>query len=69
MLTKSIVISGPQKGNETTVYFSDFRKVDGLTFPFLMDYTSGGQTVQKIFFSDIEINKEIDDAIFNFPDK
>lgn len=69
VMMKAFVASGPQKGTEAEVYFSDFRKVDGLTFPFFMESQSGGTTVQKIEVSKIELNKPMDDSMFSFPKK
>lgn len=69
VMMKATVASGPQKGTEAEVYFSDFRKVDGLTFPFFMESQSGGRTVQKIEFSKIELNKPMEDSMFAFPEK
>ena len=69
VMEKEIMASGPQKGTEGDVYFSDFRKVDGLTFPFFMESHSGGKTFQKIEISEIELNKPMDDSFFAFPDK
>lgn len=69
VMMKKYVSSGPQNKTEADVYFSDFRKVGGLKFPFFMESQSGGQTLQKMIFTDIEINKPLDDSIFAFPKK
>ena len=67
VMTKGIISSGQQKGMEANVYFSDFRPVGKLTFPFHMESEAGGQMLQTINFTDITINDPIDDSIFAFP--
>ena len=67
VMTKSFVASGQQKGAESDMYFSDFRKVDGLTFPFLMETHAAGNMISKIEITGIEINKALDDSFFAFP--
>jgi len=42
----------------------DFRKVDGLLLPFLTEHIINGIQVRKMLIEDVEINIEIDDALF-----
>lgn len=61
--------SGPMKGQISEVTFSDYQEVDGLYFPFSMtqgikDGQSGAITIKSI-----ELNPDIDDAIFDFPEE
>lgn len=48
--------------------FRDFRKVDGISFPFEIDSeTVGTPYKQKIIFEKIEVNVPEDDVIFGKP--
>ncbi len=48
--------------------FSDFREVDGLVFPFLVEtQTKGRPQVLRITIEKIELNPDLDDARFQFP--
>jgi CubicO group peptidase (beta-lactamase class C family) len=46
------------------IVFKDFRTIDGVTFPFYHDITGEQTIIEKI-----EMNVEIDDAIFKMPQK
>ena len=49
-------------------FFSDYRSVDGIMFPFEIDSDSpGSESRQKIIFEKIEINPSLDDARFGKP--
>ncbi|RDK85261.1 outer membrane lipoprotein-sorting protein [Marinirhabdus gelatinilytica] len=58
------VKQGPMAGQKIQDSMSDYQEVDGLYFPFSM--TQGGQAMQ---VTKIEVNPEIDDAVFAFPEK
>jgi len=60
---ESEVKQGPMAGQTFKDTMSDYEEVDGLYFPFSM--TQGGQPMN---VTSIEINPEIDDAIFAFPE-
>ena len=47
-------------------YFRDYKPVEGVTYPFLIDSASG-DTKQQIVFDKVEINPAIDDARFGKP--
>ena len=49
-------------------YFRDFRDVDGLQYPFLVESGAvGSEQVQKIIATKIEVNIPLDDATFSKP--
>lgn len=49
-------------------YFQDYRSVDGLLYPFVIDSSSPGLAdVQKVEFEKIELNPPLDDARFEPP--
>jgi outer membrane lipoprotein-sorting protein len=55
-----------RKMNAST--FSDYRNVDGVTFPFaIASGIAGGEPGQRIAFDRIEVNPEISDARFSAP--
>jgi outer membrane lipoprotein-sorting protein len=56
----------PQTGAEveSEMLFSDYRKVEGLTFPFQMEQRMGGKTGAQIVMDKMELNKPIDEKIF-----
>jgi len=54
---------------EATSYFRDYRNVEGVMYPFLIESeTSGSATKQKIIFQKVEINPPIDDSRFGEPE-
>jgi outer membrane lipoprotein-sorting protein len=62
-----IVTSG--KEVEAVSYFSDYRNVDGVMYPFLIESeTSGSSSKQKITFEKIETNPALDDSRFSKPE-
>jgi len=49
-------------------FFSDYRDVQGLKYPFRIDQGSPGTAIKQNLVTDkIEINPKIDDAVFNKP--
>ena len=61
--------SGPAKGQMSETTYSDYQEVEGLYFPFSM--SQGLKDGQKgtISIKSIEINPDIDDAVFDFPEE
>lgn len=45
----------------------DYREVQGVTLPFVMEVEMGGNAFQKVTMSQIEVNTEIDDRMFALP--
>jgi len=68
MMTSSIK-SGPQKGGTMETYMSDYQDVEGLTVPMFMEVKFNGTTVQKMTFTEVLINPEVDKAMFSMPKK
>ncbi len=63
------IMSGQMKGQVAQTLFSDYQEVDGLYFPFSMTFQTeggGGQTIQ---VESMELNPEIDDTVFAFPEE
>ena len=57
------------KGKIGLATFSDYQEVDGLIFPFSMGQGIKDMGSQAINFTSIELNPEVDDAIFKFPEE
>jgi hypothetical protein len=57
------------RGKETEVenYFRDYRKVEGVIFPFMIEATMGGQPYSSIQYDSIEMNVPVEDKIFQMP--
>jgi hypothetical protein len=52
----------------TTMYYSDFRDVDGLKLPFLVETASGtGQTPDKLIIEKVSLNLPFDERTFSRP--
>lgn len=64
ILSESEVKAGPTKGQMSSNTMSDYQEVDGLYFPFDM-----GMAGQNIIIKDIELNPEVTDDMFAFPEK
>ena len=56
------------KGNVSRGTFSDYDEVEGLYFPFSITEGIKDMGAQTINFTSFELNPEIDDAIFKFPE-
>ncbi|MGI9545167.1 MAG: LolA family protein [Cyclobacteriaceae bacterium] len=54
-------------GQSAENYFENYREVDGYSMPFIMTTKVGGNVMNKMTFTKVEINQEIDDAIFAKP--
>ncbi|MFZ1558900.1 MAG: outer membrane lipoprotein-sorting protein [Saprospiraceae bacterium] len=68
IMTKSIIKKGPAKGKSSEAVFSDYQEVNGLMLPFTLDQKFEGQTQASIAIEKIELNVEIDDKEFAFPE-
>jgi hypothetical protein len=69
LMVQSEIKSGQYKGQVSEAKFSDYDEVDGLYFPFSMTQGLKGQGGQAITFDKIEINPEVDDKAFAFPEE
>lgn len=61
--------SGQGKGMTSEVKFSDYQEVEGLYFPFSMTQGLKDGQSSPITFSSIELNPEVDDAVFTYPEE
>lgn len=64
----SEVKQGPQAGAIQRITQSDFDEVEGLYFPFSITQGIKDGPSQPINISDIEVNPEIDESLFAFPE-
>ncbi|MDZ4683259.1 MAG: hypothetical protein SH848_20750 [Saprospiraceae bacterium] len=69
IMTRTVISSGPMKGQNSEMYFSDYQEADGIMFPFFMESKIGGQSAQKITLKSVELNGKYDDAFFAMPKK
>lgn len=63
VVIEKIILIGPMKGQSGKTILSDYRKVEGIYFPFSI--TQGGQPV---IVAKIEVNGDIDESMFTFPE-
>lgn len=68
IMTRSEAQAGPAKGMTVESYMSDYQEVNGLYFPFAIEQKMNGQTAASIVIEKIELNTEIDDTMFAFPE-
>ena len=69
-LIKSAQRKGKMQGQDVDVTqtFSDYRKTDsGFVVPYAMDIDLGGQFSMSIVVKKVEVNKQIDPAVFALP--
>ncbi len=59
----------PQSGSRVPMatYMSDYRAVEGVMMPFLMEVEMSGNIFQTMTMSQIEVNTEIEDRLFSLP--
>jgi len=57
------------RGKEAEIenYFRDYRTVDGIMFPFVIDASMDGQPYSSIQYETIEMNKTVDTKLFEMP--
>jgi outer membrane lipoprotein-sorting protein len=65
---QSEIKAGPAKGQMSEVKMSDYQEVSGYYFPFSMIQGLKGQEGQAITFDKIEVNPQVDEAEFVFPE-
>jgi hypothetical protein len=66
---KKEIKTGQMKGRIQLITFSDYQEVDGLYFAFSMGQGIKDMGTSPINFTSIELNPEVDDAIFKFPEE
>lgn len=66
--TEQEVQSGPGKGQIAITEYSDYQEVEGLYFAFSITQRGEEGEGQTIEFDEIEINPEVEDDFFSFPE-
>lgn len=67
VMTRSVGKKGPMKGVTTESFMSDYQEVNGLYFPFTINQKVNGQVAASISITKIELNVNIEDKEFTFP--
>ncbi|WP_420319089.1 outer membrane lipoprotein-sorting protein [Ekhidna sp.] len=60
---------GPQAGSIGRSTMSDYQEVEGLYFPFAMTQGIKDGPTQPLMIESIEVNPEVEDAVFAFPEQ
>lgn len=68
IMARSVVKKGPAKGKNAEATMSDYQEVGGLMLPFSLEQKFEGQTMASIAIEKIELNVEIDEKEFAFPE-
>ena len=66
---QSEIKAGQGKGVIQEITFSDYQEVEGVYFPFSMTQGVKGGQGQPITFDSIELNPEVDENMFKFPEE
>ena len=53
----------------TSIYFSNYKMIDGIAVPFSMETKQNGQVTGQMKLDTVEYDKEVDDKIFTRPVK
>ncbi len=67
IMQRTTVDSGPMEGQASDTFLSDYQEVNGLMIPFFMETKIGGQSIQKISITNIELNSDMGDEMFAYP--
>lgn len=68
IMTREYSKTGPMKGQPAETYFSDYQEVNGVYFPFSISQKMNGQTVFALAIEKIDVNTDMDDTMFAFPE-
>ena len=63
-----IVKSGPAKGATAVTTFSDYDEVEGIIMAFTQIDKFNGNPVLEMFVKEVQLNVEVDEAIFKMPE-
>lgn len=61
------ISAGPQKGQWSQTFLSDYQEVNGVMMPFFMETKMNGESFQKITMETIEANIDIEEGLFSMP--
>jgi len=67
IMQSTMLHAGPQKGQYSQTFMSDYQEVSGVMMPFFMETKMNGETFQKITMETIEANVEIEEGLFSMP--
>ena len=67
VMVRSFAAVGPAKGMAAETYLSDYKEVDGLMVPHTIEQKMDGQTAMVIKTEKVELNPQLDKAIFSLP--
>ncbi len=67
IMERRLIKFGPMKGQDSETYLGDYRQVDELMMPHVIEVKANGQLVQKLKIEEYIFNNEMDDALFKFP--
>ncbi len=68
IVTETEIKSGQMKGSISQTVYSDYQEVEGIYYPFSINSKVKGGQGQPVTIEKIEVNIEVDDAIFKFPE-
>lgn len=68
IVTETEIRTGQMKGSISQTIFSDYQEVEGVYFPFSINSKLKGGQGQPVTIEKVEVNVEIDDSIFKFPE-
>ncbi len=67
LLKQSATVTMDEKEITQETYFSDYQEVDGMLVAHAIEQRMGGQTQSQIMIEQVQVNPEIDDAVFEKP--
>jgi len=67
IMSETIINTGPQKGMQTQMIYSDYQEVGDVIVPFSMTQKFNGQTGQTIKVEEVILNPEIEESLFEMP--
>lgn len=67
IMQSTAMMSGPQKGQFSQTFMSDYQEVNGVMMPYYMETKVNGESFQKITMETIEANIEIEEGLFSMP--
>lgn len=61
--------AGPMKGQSMDNYMSDYQEVEGVMMPHSLEQKIGGQSVSKMTVEKMDVNVDLPDSFFAFPEE
>ncbi|MBX2826843.1 MAG: outer membrane lipoprotein-sorting protein [Flavobacteriaceae bacterium] len=69
IVSEEAATSGPQKGTISQTVYSEYLEAGDIFYPYTIDVKVNGQVMQSIKTTEIEFNAELDESIFQMPEK